>query len=166
MRQILHPIGWLTLCGLTECIIELNQNTTIISCVSYHAHTVWLTSHSHQQRVCWTQTYSTPECAKHCEIQKVGVGTCTVLGNICVCVCVCVRAHAHAHALHYANHIVHQCRAISVIILPYRITTRSHCILSLWDTFLWITVSSFLKFYYLLVTWWWPDDKGWNMLSP
>jgi hypothetical protein len=31
-------------------------------------------------------------------------------------------------------------------ILPYRITTtRSRCILNLWDSFLWITVSSFLK---------------------
>jgi len=49
-------------------------------------------------------------------------------------------------------------------ILSYRITTmRSRCILSLWDSFLWITVSSFLKFYCLLVTWWWPGDRDWNM---
>jgi hypothetical protein len=33
----------------------------------------------------------------------------------------------------------------------------------LWDSFLWITVSSFLKFCYLLVTWWWPGDRGRNM---
>ena len=51
-------------------------------------------------------------------------------------------------------------------ILSYRITTRSRCILSLWDSLLWITVSSFLRFYYLLVTWWWPGDRGRNMLSP
>ena len=43
---------------------------------------------------------------------------------------------------------------------------RSRCILSLWHSFLWITVSSFLKIYYLFVTWWWPGDRGWNMLSP
>jgi hypothetical protein len=85
---------------------------------------------------------------------------------LCVCVCVCVCVHACAHALNYANHIVHQCRAVSVIILPYRITTRSRCILSLFDTFLWITVSSFLRFCYLLLTWWRPGDRGWNMLSP
>jgi hypothetical protein len=43
--------------------------------------------------------------------------------------------------------------------------TRPRCILSLWDSFLWITVSSFHKFFYLLVTWWWPGDRGRNMLS-
>ena len=42
----------------------------------------------------------------------------------------------------------------------------SRCILSLWDSFLWIAVSSFLKIYYLLVTWWWPCGRGRNMLSP
>ena len=31
---------------------------------------------------------------------------------------------------------------------------------------LWITVFTFLKFYYLLVIWWWPGDRGRNMLSP
>ena len=39
-------------------------------------------------------------------------------------------------------------------ILSYRITTRSRCILSLRDSFSWITVYCFLKFYYYL----WPDD--------
>ena len=45
-------------------------------------------------------------------------------------------------------------------------TTRSRYILSITNSFLWITVSSFLKIYYLLVTWWWPGDRGRNMLSP
>jgi len=41
---------------------------------------------------------------------------------------------------------------ISLHFKPMSLTTmRSHCILSLWDSFLWITVSSFLTFCYLLV---------------
>ena len=41
-------------------------------------------------------------------------------------------------------------------ILPYRITTtRSRCILRLWDSFLWITVSSFHKMSVIYLR---PDD--------
>jgi len=50
-------------------------------------------------------------------------------------------------------------------LLSHRITMRSRCILSLYDSSLWITVCSF-PIFYSIVTWWWPNDRGWNMLSP
>jgi hypothetical protein len=57
------------------------------------------------------------------------------------------------------------------LFLPYRLLryneeSKEQRFTSLWESFLWITVSNFLKFCYLLVTWYGPGDKGRNMLSP